>query len=256
MVDTEDTAEPDRRTLADLSALADGTLDPKRVASVRERISRSPELSRRYERELRAVAALHALRADRAPARVRMSLAARGERVRASRPRLVYGGALAAAVAAVVAALVLLLPGGTPGAPSVSQAAALALQGPAMAAPLPDQTHRAKLKVDVEDVYFPDWTRLGWRPIGQRVDRVGNRRAVTVYYQRGTTRIAYTILAAPALRRPQATTSRIHGVQVQSFSSHGRLVVTWRRSGHTCVLSAAGVPKSVLAWLAAWKAGA
>jgi anti-sigma factor RsiW len=255
MMDTEHPAEPDARTLAEISALADGTLDAKKAPAVRELISRSPELSRRYERELRAVAALRLVRSDRAPARLRVGLAARPARIRERRPRLIYGGALAGAVAAVVAALVLLLPGGAPGAPSVSQAAALALRGPAMGGPLADQTHgRTRLRQDVEEVYFPNWSAIGWRSIGQRVDRLGNRLAVTVYYERANRQIAYTILAAPALGRPASAKSWMHGVELQSFSSHGRLAVTWRRFGHTCVLSGSGVSASVLSSLAAGNA--
>lgn len=163
-----------------------------------------------------------------------------------------FGGALVGAVAAVVAALVLLLPGGTPGAPSVSQAAALALRGPMMPAPLPDQTHPTfKLRQDVEEVYFPNWSWIGWRAVGQRVDRLGGQKAVTVYYQHGAIRIAYTILAAPALRWPGTQTQLINQVKLQSFGSGKRIVVTWRRDGHTCVLSGAGVGTQALAKLAA-----
>jgi hypothetical protein len=251
MAHTDDTAEPDARTLAELSALADGTLDPRRIAAVREQIARSPELSRRYERELRAVAALRAIRSDRAPARLRAGAAARRPRARARRPRLIYGGALAGAVAAVVAALVLLLPGGTPGSPSVSQAAALAFRGPTMAAPL---THDGKLNRDVEEVYFPNWSRLGWMAVGQRVDRLTNHLAVTVYYEWKHHQIAYTILGAPALPRPGSTRLWLHGVELQSFSSRGRLIVTWRRDGHTCILSGIGVSGPMLSRLAVGEA--
>ncbi|MBV8430091.1 MAG: hypothetical protein JO244_02940 [Solirubrobacterales bacterium] len=249
-----DRAEPDPRTLADVSALADGTLDPGRVPEVRDVIASSPELSRRYEREREAVTALHALRADRAPAGLRLGVDALRRPARPPRRRLVFGGALAGAVAAVVAALVLLLPGGTPGAPSVSQAAALSLQGPVMAAPLPDRTHpTVKLRQDVEEVYFPNWSSLGWRAVGQRVDRFGHRMAVTVYYQHAGVRIAYTILAAPALRWPGTPTQWIGQVKLQSFGSGKRVVVTWRRDGHTCILAGSGVGAQALAELAAGK---
>ena len=54
----ENKNEPAPEVLAELSALADGTLDPERAAAVRDRIASSPELRTRYEREQRAVAAL------------------------------------------------------------------------------------------------------------------------------------------------------------------------------------------------------
>lgn len=246
----EDTTEPDRQTLADLSALADGTLDPARVDAVRELIRRSPELRRRYERERHAVQALRATRAERAPAQLRISIDNR-RRARPARRRLVPVGAVATAVAAVVAATVLLLPGGTPGGPSVSQAAALALRGPAMAAPA---AHGGKLGQDVQEVYFPDWSRLGWHAVGQRIDRLGNRRAVTVYYEWRGKQVSYTILEVPALAWPGTTTHWVHGVKLQSLRSGGRLVVTWRRNGHTCILASGAVPVSDLAKLAAREA--
>jgi anti-sigma factor RsiW len=249
MTSAEDTAEPDRRTLAELSALADGTLDPGRVPAVQELIADSPELSRRYERELRAVAALHAVRPERAPAQLRIRLSARRVDRRPRRRRLLYAGALGSAVAAAVAALVLLLPGGAPGSPSVSQAAALALRGAVMAAPA---THPgANRNQDVQEIYFPDWSRAGWRAVGQRVDRFENRTAVTVYYEWKGKRVAYTILAAPALRRPTTRMRRLDGLGFQSLASGGRLIVTWRRAGHTCILSGSGVSTAELARLAA-----
>ncbi len=251
MTSLEDRAEPDRRTLADLSALVDGTLDPEREPAVRELIARSPELSRRYERERQAVEALRTVRADGAPAQLRMSIDARRRTVRRSRSRRIYVGSLATAVAAAVAALVLLLPGGTPGSPSVSQAAALALRGPAMS---PPAKQGSKLNQDVEEIYFPDWSRLHWHAVGQRIDHLGDRMAVTVFYGWGRRRVAYTILTAPALRWPGTTTLRVNGVELQGFSSKGRLVVTWRRSGHTCILSATGMTTAQLAGLAATEA--
>ena len=254
MAERDTTSEPSPKTLAELSALADGTLDPARVAAVREQIARSPELSERFAREQRAVQALQLTRSERAPARLRTRIEA--ERRRASqprRPRVIYGGALAAAVAAVVAALALLLPNGTPGSPSVSQAAGLALRGPALSAPAVDQT-RAKLTQDVEDVYFPNWDRLGWSPAGQRSDKFDGRKAVTVYYDGGGTRVAYTILSAPALHWPGTQTRWLNGTKLQSFRLDNRWVVTWRRGNHTCVLSGKGVTPQQLSELAAWKA--
>jgi hypothetical protein len=246
------TGEPAAKAIADLSALADGTLDPARVTEVREQVARSPELTERFVHEQQAVQALRATRTDVAPAGLRARIEA--ERRRATRPsnRLAYGGALVGAVAAVIVALALLLPGGTPGAPSVGQAASLAMRGPALRAPALDLTG-TKLNREVEDVYFPNWSRLGWTAAGQRSDELGGRKAITVYYDRGGTEIAYTILSRPALSWPGAQTRWLHGTKVQSFRLDGRTVVTWRRGDHTCVLSGTGVPRGVLSELAAWK---
>jgi hypothetical protein len=254
--------EASASVLADLSALADGSLDPAREQAVRELIAGSPELRERYHRERLAIAALHATRADRAPERFRARIEA--QRRAAERTRkgwLVGGGRLAyagtaAALAAVLVAIALLLPGGTPGGPSVSQAAALALRGSAAPAPLPDPQHpRAKLRQDVQDVYFPNWAHLfGWRAVGMRTDRFGNRQAVTVYYDnRRGQEIAYTILAMPALSRPGTQIHLVQGIGLQSLNLGKRLVVTWRRAGHTCVLSGTGVSFAELSKLAAWE---
>jgi hypothetical protein len=165
-----------------------------------------------------------------------------------------FTGALAGAVAAAVLALVL-LPAGTPGAPSVSQAAGIAVRGPAQAPPSADPRQPAKLGKDVQDVYFPNWSKsFGWEATGQRSDRLRGRLAVTVYYRwRGHT-IAYTIVSAPALSQPSARVTSVNGTALRTLTINGRLVVTWRRAGHTCVLSGVGIPATELQKLAAWKA--
>jgi hypothetical protein len=124
-----------------------------------------------------------------------------------------------------------------------------------MAAPQPGGAGPGgALNRDVEEVYFPNWSRtFGWWAAGQRVDRVGGRKAVTVYYSHDGQRIAYTIVASPALNQPHASTTWLNGTQLQSFTLGGRQVVTWRRAGHTCVLSGVGVSRAELARLAAWK---
>jgi anti-sigma factor RsiW len=251
--------EPAPEVLAELTALADGRLDPERAAALRRQIAGSPELSKRYEREQRAVAALATVRDDRAPAALRARIESeRRRRSRARLPRLGLGWGTAAVAALAVAALalVLVLPAGAPGGPSVSQAASLALRGSAMAGPLPGgAVPGATLNRDVDDVYFPNWSRrFGWSADGQRVDQIGGRKAVTVFYARGGQRIAYTIVTAPALKLSHASTTRRNGTQLQSFSLGQRQVVTWRRSGHTCVLSGVGVSSAELLRLAAWRA--
>ena len=79
---------------------------------------------------------------------------------------------------------------------------------------------------------------------------------MTVYYAWGGKRVAYTIVGAPALKEPAAATTTRNGVQMRTFQINDRVVVTWRRNGHTCVLSAVGVSPDVLQMLASWKAPA
>jgi anti-sigma factor RsiW len=243
---------------AELSALADGTIDPDRRAAVQARIAQSPQLTALYERERHVVEALHRTNAaTRAPAHLRARIDAQrpSARVRVRR-RVGYAGGLAGALAAVVLALVLILPGGSPGAPSVSQAAALATLGPTHAAPAPNPAApRVKLGGGVGDVYFPNWERsFHTRAVGQRKDGLGGRPAVTVYYRWHGRLLAYTIVGLPALSQPAARVTHRNGIDLRTLKLHGRLVVTWRRAGHTCILSGVGVSPAQLHELAAWTA--
>jgi hypothetical protein len=258
MASSADSSELRPRELADLSALADGSLDPARREQVEAQISQSPELSAMYERERRVVELLHQTRGERAPERLRARIeAARPSRPVRARRRTTYAGGLAGALAVVVLALVLVLPSGTPGAPSVSQAAALAGLGASAPAPVPDPDQPGvKLGAKVGQVYFPNWTkRFGWKATGRRTDEIGGRTSTTVFYKdwHGK-RLAYTIVGAPALAAPSARVSKLHGTVLRTLTLHGRLLVTWRRANHTCVLSGRGVPASVLQELAAWRA--
>jgi anti-sigma factor RsiW len=253
-----DNTKPTDRELAELSALADGTLDPSRRAEVEARIAASPELSAEYDRERRLLAALAQARsAERAPAALRARVeAARPSRRTATRRRIVYGGGFAGALAVIALALVLILPSGTPGAPSVSEAAALATRGADRPAPAPDPSNpTARLNESVGEVYFPNWasSRLHWRAVGERIDRLAGRSAVTVYYAWGKERIAYTIIGTPALKEPAAPETWLDGTAIRTLTLNGRLIVTWRRAGAACVLSASGVKASELQMLAAWR---
>lgn len=256
MAPRADHTEPTAAELADLSALADGTLDPSRRAAAEARIGASPELTALYERERRVVAALHQARAsDRAPDRLRARIdAARPPRAVLARRRLAYAGGLVGSLAVVALALVLLLPSGTPGAPSVSDAAALAARGPAEPAPVPNPASPDKLlSQNVGEVYFPNWTgHFGWRAVGARTDRLGGHQAITVYYEWMGKRIAYTIVGAPPLAEPAASKSVLNGVELRTLNVNGVQVVAWRVAGDTCVLSGNGVSVSELQKLAAW----
>ena len=51
---------------------------------------------------------------------------------------------------------------------------------------------------------------------------------------------------------PGARPTEREGTELRSFTEGGRNVVTWRREGRTCVMSAEGVPTETLLELAAW----
>jgi anti-sigma factor RsiW len=253
-----DNSKPTDRELDELSALADGTLDPSRRAEVEARIAASPELGAAYARERRLLAALaHARATDRAPATLRARVEAERPSPRtATRRRILYGGGFAGALAVIALALVLVLPSGTPGAPSVSEAAALAVRGADRPAPSPDPSNpTARLNQSVGEVYFPNWatSRLHWRAVGERVDRLKGRTAVTVFYEWGKERIAYTIVGTPTLTEPPASETWLDGTAMRTLTLNGRLIVTWRRAGEACVLSASGIKASELQMLAAWR---
>jgi hypothetical protein len=212
-------------------------------------------LLREVEREVRAPRRLR--RWIEAEARHRppatSALDADARRRRSPGPRGLWGlrAATALTAAAALLALAVLLPGG-PGTPSLTQAAGLASRGAANPAPTPDPDDPGvKLSEQVGDVYFPNWTStLGWRPTGLRSDMLEMHSAVTVYYSLGAARMAYTILSAPALPQPAATVTVENGVTVRTLRLHGRLVVTWRRNGCTCILTGRGVSAAQLRRLA------
>ena len=248
---------PSPTQLTDLSALADGSLDPSRRQAVEQWIAGSAHLRTLYERERAAVEVLQHAATERAPARLRMDVGSqRLSRAARRRWKPGYGGALAGALVAAAVGLALLLPGGTPGSPSISLAAQLALRGPSGPGPAVDPGDpRVKLAQRIQGLYFPNWSpTLGWRPVGVRSDRLGGRPAVTVYYQRGAMSVAYTIIGTPVLDRPSVPLTHLGGFALQKLSLRGRTVVTWRRAGHTCVISASGVPTRVLEKLADWPA--
>jgi anti-sigma factor RsiW len=236
--------------MAELSALADGSLRADRRAEVEARIAASAELQEALARQRRAVLATQALAADEVPASLQAAVG-RPRRGTLRRPVPRFALAAAAAVtAAVVAAVVL---SGGPGAPSVADAAELATQAPTAAAPASLGTAGTKLALAVEGVPFPDLTRFaGWRAVGARQSRIDGRAATVVFYRKDGRRIGYVIVAGPGLDRPSdARATVIRGVEYQALQVDGRPGVTWRRAGHTCILLGK-TPRSELLRIASW----
>lgn len=240
--------------MAELCALADGTLPVERRSVVEARVAASSELQALLERQRRAVAVTRALESEPVPVSLREAV--EGERSRrASRgrrqwrlPRIAMAGGLAVVIA-VVAAVVL---SGGPGAPTVAEAARFAAATPSEPAP-PSAGDGIRLAVDVDGVVFPDLSSYGWRAVGVRRGEVDGRSATAVVYEKGGRRIAYAVVEGGGLPRPAASgrTTR-EGVLFQTLRVDGRLVVTWRRLGHTCVLIGPA-PRSELLALATWR---
>ncbi len=189
-----------------------------------------------------------------APAELRADLEAqiraaeRGPRRRARLPLGLVAPSLAALAAAVAVVLVIVLSGGgTPSAPSLAAATAVALRSPT--SPAPAQAG-GSLDVSSGGIYFPDWqATVGWRAVGTRTDTVGGRRVVTVVYTAAHgARVGYAIVGGAPLRAPAASTVRRAGITFSVLRSGlARVVVTWERAGHTCVMASQTVsPKRLI----------
>lgn len=242
--------------LAELCALADGTLPAERRTEVEARVAASRELQELVERQRRAVLATQALATDEpspslhaAVEAQRESLGSRRGRGRRLAPRFAFAGVLAVA-AAVVAAVVL---SGGPGAPTVADAARLAAESPTGPAPPGVGSTGTRLAIAVEGVTFPDLARAyGWRALGVRRGTIDGRDATVVFYGKGSRRLAYAIVAGDGLARPQGGVTEVRrAVQYQAVRLNGRLVMTWRRGGHTCVLIG-DASRAELLTLASW----
>jgi hypothetical protein len=249
----------------DIAALADGSYE---APGLRERIAGSPELTVLFEEQRRAVEATRAARPP-APAALRAAVAERaagapvaGDAVPAARRRRRDEGrrrrpalGLVLATAGVLAlAVVAVLPSG--GAPTVGEVSTLAARGPTAGPPAPDAAHHGALASEIDGVRYPDWrAAFGWRESGARTDRLDRRPAMTVYYAGpGRATVAYSIVGGSPLPEPRAaSTASSAGTRYLALTRAGRSIVTWRRAGHTCVISATGVPVSTLLRLAEWR---
>ena len=241
--------------LAELAALADGSLPSDRRLPLEERVAASPELAAVLAEQERALAIVRAAAVEvEAPSGLHRRIElARGSRSGRGGRRLVVIAAGAAAAAATALALVLSLPNGA-GGPAVAEAAVLATRPASSGAPavLPGRT--TLLRTRVETVPFPNLARkFGWRPSGQRVDLLQGRRVVTVFYLKAGTRIGYSIVSGTKLEVPEdaGATSR-RGVELRTLRIGPRSIVTWLRKGHTCILSGSGVEPATLLELASW----
>jgi hypothetical protein len=246
--------ELDEATQRDLARLADGSLPTGERAELEARVAASPTLRAALERQRSAVTTLRGLDLP-APARLRARVGA--ERSTPSRPvrrrRLAIGGALASAAAAAALAAVLVLPSGA-GGPTVVEAARLA-ERPATGPVAVQPSNTKLLAANVEGVPFPNFTReFGWRQAGTRSDRLGDRQARTVFYERGGRRMAYTIVSGDGIAAPDGSrAAHRNGVNLHTLEQGERRVVTWWRDGRTCVLSSADAGDHELLALASWK---
>lgn len=174
------------------------------------------------------------------------------------RRRASLGAVLAGATALALVAVVLALPSGTPGAPTVVEAAALAAASPAGTPPAADPRSPALLRAGHEGVRFPAWDeKFGWEAVGDRRSELDGRPTRTVFYRNAKGAVAgYTIVGGAPLDAPEdAQSAVVEGTRLLSFQREGRWVVTWERGGHTCVFSAPDtVALAKVRELAGWRA--
>lgn len=246
----------DHPTDRDLTGLADGSLPAARRGRVERALAASPELQTDLAAQRRVLAAIHHAAGEPAPAALRARLVLAG--APAHRPstartaRAFTGAALALAAAALV--VVLIAGQSTTGAPSVALAATLAAQPPTAPAPDSRGENRVLIGLRAAGLPYPYWAdRFHYRAIGVRRDRLAGRLATTVYYTRAGHQLAYTILTGASIPAGAATHSTVqNGVPLRSFTAHGRLIVTWLRRGHSCILTATDTQLPVLLRLASW----
>ena len=220
--------------LAELAALADGSLPPDRKAALEQRIAASPRLQALLREQREALAATRALD-ERAPGRLRRSISSSRERQQARRRRTRRRVALGGTAAAGLAALALLvLPGSDPASPTLAEAAEVAGRTP---------TAAVEKGVEAWGIEYPDLEAgNGWRMTGSRNDDVGERTARTVFYVKDGRRLAYTILSEGSVEPTGSERSWLReGKPWYAFQQDGRTVVAWERKGHMCVVSAEGL---------------
>jgi anti-sigma factor RsiW len=237
----------------DLTALADGSLPASRRPRVERAVAASPELQADLTAQRRSLAALSDAAHELAPSALRARLElARDPRPTRGRPRRQWT-AIPAAAAVAAAVIVLTVGGGPTGAPTV--AAAATLSGRAPVHPAGTASGGALRWPTASGLSFPDWARrFGFVATGTRTDRLGGRLATTVFYARGDQQIAYTIVSGRPLAAGAASReSTWEGTWLESFTASGRMVVTWLRSGHSCVLSGSHALLAELERLAASK---
>jgi hypothetical protein len=210
---------------ADLVALADGNLSAARRAEMEARVATEPALADALARQRRALAMLADLDTP-APLELRL----RVEELKAHRRRLRRGRWIPAAflaTASATAALLLIVISGSPAVEDVFAGT----QGPA--------TAPAAGNEQIDGALFPH--PEGWTATGTRTDEVGGRATRTVFYEKDGQRIAYTIVARPALQD--------HDWILRS----GKLLAyAWPKDDRTCIISG-NVDEAMLRKAATWQ---
>ena len=241
-----------RASERDLARLADGTLDSSRREAVERSVAASGELQSRLRDQRRAIDAVRAHTVEPAPLALRIRRRALAPTRGRGRSPL-FALALSGAVGALVWALAAV--GGGQAGLTVADAATLAARPATAAVREPPDDHATLPRLRAAGLPFPYWEdHFGWKATGVRADDIDGRVLTTVFYRSDGRRIAYTIVPGTRLPAvPRANTIIRSGVVVHVSRDNRRLIVTWLRRGHTCVLSGVDVPLATLTALAAWR---
>jgi hypothetical protein len=239
-----------RATERDLARLADGSIQPGRREPVERFVAASGELQSRLREQRRAVDAVRAHAGERAPLVLRLRRRAL-ESAPGGRSRL-FGLVLTGALGALVWSVAAL--GSGQAALTVADAATLAARPAAAIVPEPPDDSAMLPRLRAAGLPFPYWEdRFGWKATGVRDDDVDGRTLTTVFYHSRGRRIAYTIVPGTRLpAAPGADTIKRGGIVLHASPDNRRMIVTWLRRGHTCVLSG-NVPLDTLLRLAVWR---
>lgn len=246
-------------TERDLVGLADGSLRGQRRADLEHALEERADLRAAVAAQRRVLKAIeHAAEQDAPHAlRARLALARPPDRPRA-RKRVAGLAAGSAAVAGAAAGVIVAVGGGS----------AVALASVVRVARVSDRAARqfvSEPKVGVESLpgvsaaglSYPYWgDRFGFNATGVRHDTVGGRLVTTVFYARGSSRVAYEIVSGAPLRlgAPAGSAWR-QGVRLRTLAGQRGPVVSWMRHGHTCVLVGDHTALPVMLKLAAWRQG-
>src|SRR4051812_39231905 len=236
---------------ADLVSFVDGRLDAEGRARVEARAAKDPDYkSALLRQQVGRDAVTSAAESTGAPlalkTRVEELGATRGRRKGEQRSgiRTRLGGlrwpaaGVAAGAIAVTLAVVMLI-GSGPGIEDVAAAATRTPTGRVAAVPAGSKL----LKERGADVRFPNFAgKFGWKAVGTRTDEIQGRATRTVFYEKDGKRIAYTVVSGAPLDQPSgADKTTYEGTIIRALRARGFEVVTWRRRGHTCVMSSKDV---------------
>jgi hypothetical protein len=243
----------------DLASFADGSMPAAQRGKIERALSDSPELRSAVAAQRRVLSAIDAASRERAPSSLRAQVSlirAPGRRRGPGRLGVMLAASAVAAGTAAVVAVVLVL-GGQAVAPTVAQAAILNARLPQGRVAEPPTDRGILPSVRAAGLTYPYWQdRFGYRAVGVRYDRLAGRRITTVFYRRGSSRVAYEIVSGGPLRLGGHAWSTVRqGVRLWAMETRSGLVVSWLRHGHTCILIGAATGQPVLLHLAAWDRG-